>query len=148
MAITLAQMNSAIESTLATATGLTFTQDFDELSEGINDTPLLQVYWEDTNTDPASGTSMTSFAGRVRQTSLTFFGDLYARQRSHMAEDMAALYPLIDAIQVVLEAQDTAPYFGLDGIKALESWSARRIVFEYGGSRYVGGRFIIKLRVF
>ena len=61
---------------------------------------------------------------------------------------MAALYPLIDAIQDVLEDEDNKPYFGLEGIKVIESWSARRIVFEYGGSRYVGARFIIKLRVF
>ena len=149
MAITIAQINTAIADDLETATGLgaDAVQDFDELSEGINDTPMLQVYWFDTTTDPTSGAAQSSFRGVVRQTSMTFRADLYARQRSHIGEDMEALLPLIDAIQIRLEAQK-ADRFGLEGVKAIERWTARQVVFETAGVGYVGARFEIKLRVF
>jgi hypothetical protein len=61
---------------------------------------------------------------------------------------MGALLPLIDAIQTVLEAQDTKPYFSQAGIQAIESWRGRMIIFEYADLPYIGARFIIKVRVF
>ena len=45
MSITLAQICNAVETTLGAATGLTYTQSYNELKEGMNDTPTLQVYW-------------------------------------------------------------------------------------------------------
>lgn len=147
--VSITAINSAIETTLAAATGLTFSQDYDELTEGMNDTPTLQVYWFSTLTDPDSNTSQRTFRGVVRQTALTFYADLYARQRSHIAEDMGALLPLISAIQAELESQRVEPYFGLAGIKAIEGWSAQQAVFELTeGVKFTGARFIIRVRVF
>ena len=150
MAITIVQINSAIEGTLATATGLTNSQDYNELTEGMQDIPNLQVYWRSANQDPIGNTTQRSFRGGVKQTDLTFYADLYARQRSHIGEDMAALLPLVDAISAVLEAQKTKPLFFLFVIQALTSWRADQVVFEYGDPllKYVGARFTITVRVF
>lgn len=149
MAVTLAQMNTAIETTLATAAGLTFSQDFNELTEGMQDTPTLQVYWAGHRVDPTSQAAQRSFGAAVREKSFTFHADLYAQQRAHIGEDMAALLPVADAIETVLETQQTRPYFGLAEIKAIEDWEARLIIFEYGDPalKYIGSRFIIRVRV-
>lgn len=152
-AITITAINSAIENTLATAVGLTYSQDYDELTEGMQDMPNLQVYWfSGPDTDPTSGSARTTFKAGVRQKSITFHADLFARQRSNIGEDMSALLPLVDAIHDVLEAQQEQPYFGLEegAIKAIESWDPRQVVFEYGDQqiRYIGARFVIKVRLF
>lgn len=149
MTITVEQINTAIADTLADATGLdaNAVQDYDELSEGIIDTPTLQVYWRRTRTDVESGSAQTTFRGVVRQTSLTFHADLYAQQRSHIGEDMAALLPLIDAVQAELEEQRTTR-FGLENIEAIESWQGDQTIFDYSGTLYVGARFVIIVRVF
>lgn len=148
MTITIVEINTAIKDELAAAMGLTFTQDFDELTEGMPDTPTLQVYWVTTRTDPTSGTAQSSFRGVQRQTRLTFWADLYARQRSHIEEDMGALLPLIDAIQTKLEEQRTSR-FGLEGIRAIEGWTGQMQIFEdYAGAKYMGARFEIIVRVF
>lgn len=145
--ITIAQMNTAIETTLATATGLAYSQNYNELTEGMQDTPTLQVYWYETETDVTGGAAQRSFGGKVREKRFTFRADLFARQRSHLGEDMAALLPLVEAIHTVLEAQQAKPYFGLEGIAAIERWSAQQIIFELAGYTYLGARFTIPVRV-
>lgn len=150
MAITLAQICDAVTTTLGEATGLDFTQSYDELTEGMNDTPTLQVYPQSLNQDPTTaGTDRTTFQAGVRQTNIVIHADLYAVRRSHIGENMGALLPLIDAIVTILEAQDTKPYFGLVGLKAF-TWSGERLNFDYGdpAQTYVGMRFTLTFRVF
>jgi hypothetical protein len=149
MSITIAQICDAVASTLSAATTSPRTQSYDELTEGMQDTPTLQVYPEDGNQDPSGNTDRTSFKAGVRQTMLTVNADYYAHQRAHIGEDMAALVNGIDAITNILEAQDTKPYFGLAGIQAF-SWSWRRVTFVYGDPQqsYVGARFTLNIRVF
>jgi hypothetical protein len=149
MAITYLEICNAIQTTLAAATGLTFTQAPDKLTEGMHDWPLLQVYPEDGGQDDSGNADRSSFRAVVRQTLITIHADLYAKMRAHIGEDMAALFPLIDAIQNVIEQQDTKPYFGLDGIKAF-SWRWSRVIFTYGEpeAKYVGARFVFTVRVF
>jgi len=150
MSITLAQICNAIQATLSAATGLTYTQSYDDLTEGVQDMPMLQVYWDSLSQDPGAlvkGTERTTFKGGTRQTEIVVLADLYARQRAHIGEDMGALLPLIDAIQNVLEQQDTKPYFSLDGLKAFK-WIAQRVIFEYGDKKFMGARFTITVRVF
>ncbi len=151
--VNITEINDAIKDTLATATGLTFAQSYNELTEGINNTPMLQVYWQSHLVDPDSNTAQRSFGGGkegvTRQTSLTFHADLFPRQRSHLDEDMGALLPLVDAIQAVLEAQRLKPYFGLVKIEAIEGWSAQQVTFEYPNDvKFLGARYIIRVRVF
>lgn len=149
MSITIAQIIDAIETTLSAAPTLARSMSYDELTEGINDTPLLQVYAEAGEQDPTTNTDRTTFRAGVRQTSLTINADYYAQQRKHIGEDMAALIDGIDAITNIFEAQDAKPYFNLDGIRAFH-WSWQRVVFEYGDPaiNYVGARFTLTIRVF
>jgi hypothetical protein len=147
--ITLAQILDAVEGTLATAPTLARSMSYDELTEGINDTPLLQVYPEAGDQDPTTANDRTTFTAGVRQTNITINCDYYAQQRKHLGEDMAALVDGIDAMTNLFEAQDTKPYFGLIGIKAFH-WSWQRVIFDYGDPAivYVGARFTLLIRVF
>lgn len=147
MSITLAQICDAIESTLDDATTITRSQSYDELTEGIHDTPLLQVYPENGAQSPPGMTDRHTFGAGVRQTEFTIHADYYANQRVNIGEDMAALVNGIDAMTDVLEGQDQKPYFGLTGIQAF-SWRWDRVTFDYGGVAYVGARFAITVRVF
>lgn len=148
--ITLAQIMDAVEATLATAPTLARSQSFDDLSEGINDTPLLQVYPESWTQDAVhTGTDRTTFQGKVRQTEFVVNVDYYAQQRKHIGEDMAELVAGADALIAIFEAQDKKPYFGLMGIQAFH-WIAQRVTFEYGDPaiKYVGYRVTLTVRVF
>jgi hypothetical protein len=145
MAITYAQINDAIEDKLGAALGLARSQTYDELTDGMTDTPTLQVYWQRDNTDP----SMTTFRTGVQQVEMTFHADLFARQRSHIGEDMKVLYEVMQEVREMLEAETTKPYFDLEGIQAF-SWTSERVTFEYGdpSQPYVGVRYMLTVRVF
>ena len=147
--ITTAQVCDAIESTLGAAASLARSQSYNELTEGMNDAPTLQVYPEEGSQDPTGNTDRSTFKAGVRQTELTIHADLYARQRSNIGEDMAKLVTCLDEFVTIFEAQDAKPYFGLVGIKAF-SWSWSRVVFQYGdpGQSYMGARFIVRVRIF
>jgi len=150
MSITIAQICDAIETTLATATTVKRSESYNELVDGIQDQPLLQVYWESTLQSPPGSTDRYSFGGGgnpIRQSWITIHADYFAEQLAHLGQAMGSLVDGIDAITNVLEGQDQKPYFDLDGIKAF-SWEANRVNFEYSGALYVGARFIIQVRVF
>ena len=149
MSVTIASICDAIESTLGAATGITRSQSYDELGESIQDVPLIQVYPEMLRGNATGETDRSSFRGTIRQTEVVIITDLYARQRSHMGEDMKALVNEIDAIIDVIEAQDTKPYFSEDGIKAF-NWRGERVTFVYGDNQlpFVGMRFYFTIRIF
>jgi len=155
--VTLHQIVDAIETTLGTATGLAVSETFDELTEGVHDRALLQVYPDSVVTvDANTRNDRTSLSRGVAITEFVIHADLYAQQRTSIGEDMAALVPLIDAITARLEAQQGSPLFGLTitsggktycPIKSFR-WSWSRVVFEYAQSQFMGARFIISVRVF
>lgn len=150
MSITLAQICDAIESTLDNATTLKRSQSYDELTEGIQDLPLLQVYPESGFQSAASSTDRHTFGGSGtpgRQTEFVIHADYYARQRAHIGEDMADLVDGIDAMQAVFEGQNQKDYFGLAGIQAF-SWRWDRVTWTYADIQYMGARFTITVRVF
>jgi hypothetical protein len=146
MAITYAEMLTAIHDHLdaaLTARG----QNYDKLTEGMNDTPAFQVYPE--SMDPASsdsGTQTFTLRGGVIQETHVIHVDYYARQRAHLGEDMALLVDGVDAIVDALEAAGCPP-FGLEGIKNFQ-WSWSRVLFDYGAVSYVGARFVLRVRTF
>jgi hypothetical protein len=146
---TTAQICDAIESTLGAAAGVSRSESYDELSDGVTETPTLQVYWESTEEDISGSTDRTSFRAGMRQDEHLFHGDLYVRQRSHIGEDMQKLVEMKDAIDAVLVAQTDKPYFGLAGIQAFH-WRAERVTFVYGDPQipYVGIRYYITIRTF
>lgn len=155
--ITIAEINTALATTLGAAAGIQRIQDgandgsgdggTTPLSDGMNDTATLQLYWQDGETDVAQEADRTTFRAGVRQTQLTFFADVFVKQRGSIGEDMAKVIRLASAVWDVLEAQQTKPYFGLDGIQALH-WTAARTLFEYGQVTYMGMRFTLTIRVF
>jgi len=157
--VTLAAIIDAVEDTLGAATGITRSQSYDELTEGVHgaDTPLLQVYAEANSPVALGGTTApadrSSFGGGSdkprRIKNYTIHADLYAQQRKRIAEDMAVLVDAIDAIETVLENQDTKNYFGLSGIQSF-AWSWTRVTFIYGDPQlsYAGARFVLLITVY
>ena len=138
---TLAQVIDAIESNLSSATGLVRSESYDELTEGIPETPLLQVYPESGEPD------LQTYKRRIEK--IVIHADLYARQRSQIGEDMAKAVTMAEAIFARLRAQDpntNNQLFGLDGIRKF-TWTWARAVFEYGdpATRYAGIRFVITI---
>jgi hypothetical protein len=140
-------MCTAIRDTLLVLPSISRWQNFNELTEGMNDTPTLQVYPEACEVVAAeSGTHVTTFKGGTIQETHIIHVDYYARQRNHLGEDMETLVDGIDEIVTVLE-DTVCPPFGLEGIKSFQ-WSWSRVVWDYGGVMYLGARFILRLRTF
>lgn len=155
MAVTIAQICDALESVLSTATGMSVSESYDELSEGIGaaDLPLIQVYWQDLMMDPSGGTDRTTFQAVIRHKRMTFHVDLYAAQRAQLDENMKSLVDMTDALLDVFEVQNTKPYFALAGIKAWQLQGATRAIFEYtsgpmGAVHYLGVRFVLTIHVY
>jgi len=149
MAISLMTICEGIETTLSAAVGLQSSTPFDEMTEGVAslDCPRLEVYWDSSVCDPSGSTDRTSFNACIQQTVIVIFADCYARQRSQLGEDMAAITEMTDSIAEVLQVQERPPFFGVDGIKAF-NWRAKRVGFKRAGAQYVGARFTITCRVF
>lgn len=147
MSVTIAAINSGILTTLAAANidDLT-TQDYDAISENINDLPLLRVYFDHGQTDYLSSVDRTSFGKGVVQTHLVFFVDVWAAQRSFLAENMAAVISVTDALWDVFDLQVTT-FFGLDTIKEFH-FNAQRVRVEEGNNKYLGTRFTLDIYVF
>jgi len=146
MALTITQINTAITNALATATGLTYHQDVSELTEGIQDLPVLQVYWQSSAPANTESDRFTSSIG-VAQIDHVFHADLYAHQRSDISTDMAALFPLVDAVIDRLQAQQHQNFFSLAGVKGF-AWRIERLQFQTGDALYIGARFVITIRIF
>jgi hypothetical protein len=149
MAVTIAQICDAIEDTLNDATSMATSQSYDELKEGIHsgDLPLIQIYPESNECAFGSGTDRTTFQGGVRNKHYIIHCDLYARQRSHLAEDMKKTVEMIDELETIFEQQNLKDYFGLDGIKAFK-WSWTRSLLTSAEAEFYGARFIIEIWVF
>jgi hypothetical protein len=149
--VTEAQVCDAIRDTLATATGINVAQSYDELTEGIHDENLLQVYPESGETSFNSSTDRRTFGSSSvtpkRQDVSVYHVDYYCTQRSNIGDDMAKLVPGITAIKAKLNAQNGKPYFGLTGIKAFQ-WRWERTVWDYGGVAFIGARFTITITIF
>lgn len=146
---TLAQQIDAVEAVLGTAAGITRSQTYDELGEGAQDLPMLQVYPQSSDCDVTNaGTERTTFGKGVNQKERIIIADLVVTQRKHIAQDMGRLVGMIDAMEAVLNTQWTGK-FGLTDIKA-HHWSWERVVYTYGDPQlnYVGARFTITLRIF
>lgn len=148
MAFTIADLNSALATTLGAAASIVRTENYDQLSEGVNDTPTLQVYIESFSVDAGGGsTDRTTMRGGVRQWDFLFHADVYARQRSHLGEDMAKVVALADELIDILEGQTVKPYFGYAPIKSF-SYRCERVTIEAAQHIYPGLRFYITLRVY
>ena len=144
----------AVATTLSAAASLKRTQQYDEISEGMQDSPTLQV-WPAGNTGTSwnSQTDRLTFRGPIgadpaAQHSVkeyTIHADVYCRQRAHINEDMAQVVTTVNEIEDILD--DLAyPLFGLGSMYSFR-WSWNYVTFDYGGVMYVGARFVITVRM-
>lgn len=121
------------------------------MPEGITDLPTIQIYPDSGEGDATAANERTTFRGGIRQERLTILIDYYARQRSHLGEDMAALTRGLDAMRRLFRSQNHKPFFGVETIQTF-SWSWQRIVFTYGGTTtnptsYYGVRFTLTFNI-
>lgn len=146
--ITIYDLVEAVRATLGQAQGVLQAQANEGMTEGIGDLPLLQVYPQSGEADNRAATDRTTFRGGARQEQVVLAVDLFARMRSDLGEDMAALTQGLDAVRRVLVAQHTKPFFGLDGPQAF-SWSWQRVSITYGQpeQKYAGVRFTLVFMV-
>lgn len=138
---------------LVAAGVLIVSQNYDELTEGMNDPGVLQIYPESEGlTDSLSGfgqtQQMTFGEDGLIQEEIIIHADYYAKQRANIGDDMAVLIPGIEAIRDKIKEQKCPP-FGLTGIRTFQ-WSWERTVWEYGQPelKYIGARFILRMRLF
>jgi hypothetical protein len=79
--------------------------------------------------------------------------DLYARQRSQLAEDWGLAVDLASELHDKLDEEGSCPLFSQVGIRTMH-WTADRVIFEYGSDaqgkplRYTGFRFALTVRIF
>ena len=141
----LGELVDAVETTLSTAASLGRSQTYDEITEAVQDWPLLQVYPEENlGTDFTGDTDRVTLSGKHSIKEYLIYADLYARQRSHIGEDMGQLVETINELEDILDDL-SYPLFGRDEVTSFR-WSWRRVVFTYGGVDYVGARFSIVVR--
>lgn len=145
-------INTAIYTTLKEADDelKKYSQNYDDLSEAIKNTPMLQIYWQ--SLDNPSATDRSTFGGGERIQDLTFYVDLYLDQRSHVDKIFKQKFNLMNKIEKVFNAQNRKPYFGLATIKSFH-WRVERSTFEYGGVdgqsfNYPGVRYTLDIRIF
>lgn len=147
------QICDAVAGTLSTTPGLERTQSYNELTEGMNTWPTLQVYpdnWEvsfESETDRLTFVDAATGIPGHRQTHITIFLDLYVRRRSQVNEDWGEAVDVASALHDKLDEEGDCPHFGLAGIRSFH-WSAQRVIFPYAETKYVGFRFTLELRVF
>lgn len=151
---TLDALVDAIETTLSAAASLVRSQTYDELTEGIHEYPMLQVYPAgNTGTSWGSETDRYTFRGPIAGTATTMYhsikeytiyADVYARQRAHIDEDMGKMVTTVNEIEDILDMQPCPP-FGRSEIFSFR-WSWDHVTFDYGGVMYVGARFVITVR--
>lgn len=149
MGIDLLQVCSDIKDTLEAASGIVKAQSIEDLTEGYEDLPLLQVYFESGETDTMTGGDRSTFRAGTRVSDTLVYADVICTQRSHLDQDMTKIAEMLAAVEEVLEEQQVKPYFGNASIKGF-SWSWRRVNFDRGeqGITYPGLRFSINVKVF
>jgi hypothetical protein len=147
---TLDELVDGIETVLSAAASLQTgvggrSQTYDELTEGMNQTPTLQVYPEENlGTDFTGSTDRATLSGKHSFKEYTIIADYYANQRANIGEDMGRLVTGINELEDILDTQ-TYPLFNLDFVTSFR-WSWNRVTFDYGGASFVGARFRLIVR--
>ena len=133
------------------AAGLHQVQNYSELTEGINDAPLAQVYWESLNSPGIGGMPANTLPTKRFTRDLLFRIDLFVKRRNNLDENMKAVVVWADRLWDKLEETVlVCDYFG-DSAIWVTSWSAQRVVFDYGNTSpsllYPGVRCELTVRV-
>jgi hypothetical protein len=151
MSVTYYDIVHAVGNTFKSIPGIQQVQVLEEIEEGVGDTPLLKVYYGDSETDAVGDTDRTSFDASIRQTAITVKVEGYARPRSHIGEDLRAQLDLIDRLDARLCEQVKPPYFGLPVIQVFH-WKIDRLTIQVGATPnavlYAGCDLQIRLYVY
>lgn len=153
MAVTLTQATNAIATTLRPATTapnpVGLTESFDQLSDGIADTPTVQVYPQhgDDHATPGEINRGTFGGGPLRARHWLFHIDVMAEERGIIAQNMAAVVAIASLIEDILDQQNSKPLFGLPGIQDFH-WTWDRATVDYAGHFYAGLRFYLEIWVY
>jgi hypothetical protein len=131
MSVTYYDLVHAVGNTFKAIPSIKQVQVLEDIEEGVGDTPLLKVYYGDSETDAVGDTDRTSFDASIRQTVITVKVEGYARQRSHIGEDLRAQLDLIDRLDARLCEQVKQPYFGLPVIQVFH-WKFERVTYRIG----------------
>jgi len=155
--VTYASISRAVADTLKAVRSpwsgdVVLVQNYNEVTEGVNDWPLLRVLPHSGNTDAfAANTERLSFGAKVQATSFTVEVLGYAKPRADLMEDLAAQVALVDAVDVVLGQQKTKPQFGLQAIQAF-NWKWEKATLQIGTGEstilYAGVTFTLELFIF
>lgn len=143
-------VNTAIEETLAAATGIKRAQDLDELSDNIpeSDLPLIQVVPASWSGGTATQTHNHSFGGAGTDSEVfkpkqwTFDVLVYVSTLSKLKVGMNRLATIAAAITEVLDAQARAPLFGSEAIQSF-TYSSERGSLNYSNVDFLGFRISI-----
>lgn len=149
MAISWVQICTAIKDTLAASTDVKEVLLYDRMTDAISARacPIVFVYPNFYTPDARNTTERTSFNASVQYQELTVFVDVYASERTKLAEDMTQMVTACESLSEILQVQEKRPFFGLEGIKNF-AWDWRRVTFRFGTHQYMGGRFTLGIRVF
>lgn len=147
--VTLADLCEAIETTFTAAGVFNRVQALTNLTDGMNTDLTIQIYIEEIGGDAKTKTDRQTMGGGVMHAEPVVYVDVYARQRSHIGEDMKAVTEAADDVIDVLQNQKASPPFGCAGVKSFR-WLGRRVIFEYGDPlvKYVGLRFTLTFSIF
>lgn len=151
--VTVGEICTAVHTVLETVVGVERVQNYDELTEGMNTLPTIQVYPESWEVDAATDTDRTTFTDATtgipghRQTDIVIRVDLYVRQRSQLNEDWGDAVDLASVVSDKLVEEGGCPLFAQVGIRSMH-WTCQRVVFEYATGLYTGWRFELSLRIF
>ncbi len=146
--ITEAQVCDAIAGTFRTQIPSLSVQSYNQLTDGIPEMPLLQVYWWKFIEDAATETDRAAAQHAVTISDDTYRLDLYAKTRSELREDVPAVMEMLSKMREAVYAQQTT-YFGLTAIKSMK-WQGQYAVLRYGDplTSYAGARITLTIRIF
>lgn len=134
------------------ANGLHQVQNYNELTEGINDAPLAQIYWESLNSPGIGEMPVTTLPTKRPTRDLLFRVDVFVQRRNNIDENMKNVVVWADRLwDKIEETLIICGYFGDKSIYVI-SWNAQRVVFDYGSTNtasmlYPGVRCEINVRV-
>ena len=129
------------------ANGFHQVQNYDEISEGVNDPPICQVYWEDLSYDTLGNTTAHTLGKTRRARQLTFHIDAFCQRRNNIDENMENTHRFADLIWDKLEEKDVCGAFGQIQIQLVGPVEVRRVVFDYATVLYPGVQVVLTVEV-
>lgn len=129
------------------ANGFKVVQNFDELTEGMNSTPAVQIYWDDLAIDSLTNTTMQTLEHSRRNRDLTFNIDIFTGDRNNLHLNMAEQVRWADLLWDKLEEKDQCNAFSDAAINVVNI-EVQRVLFDYATVTYPGVRAVLTVRVF